>query len=87
MLKPFGDRVVAVEKKAAEKTASGIFLPAGEIREKTLLAEIREIGQEVKNVRVGDDVIFREYATVEVKVDGEKFLIAKEEDVLAKVEK
>lgn len=49
MLKPFGDRVVAVEKKAAEKTASGIFLPAGEkIREKTLLAEIREIGQEVK---------------------------------------
>lgn len=51
------------------------------------MAEIREIGQEVKNVRVGDDVIFREYATVEVKVDGEKFLIAKEEDVLAKVEK
>lgn len=87
MLKPLGDRIVAKEEKAAEKTASGIFLPSGDSREKSLIAEIVAVGSDVKNVSKGDRVIFREYATTEVKLDGEKFLIAKEEDILAKIEK
>ncbi len=87
MLKPFGDRIVATEEKAAEKTASGIFLPAGDTREKSLVALVAEVGPDVKFVKKGDRVIFREYATTSVKLDGAKFLIAKEEDVLAKIEK
>ena len=86
MLKPLGDRIVATEEKTAEKTASGIFLPAGDAREKSLVAVVETVGEKVENVKKGDKIIFREYATTEVKIDGKKFLIAKVEDVLAKVE-
>ena len=85
MLKPLGDRVVAVTEKAADKTASGIFLPT-ENREKSSVAIIESVGDKVKNVKKGDKVVFREYAATEVKIDGEKFMVVKEEDILAKVE-
>ena len=85
MLKPLGDRVVAMTEKAAEKTASGIFLPT-ENKEKSSVAIVESVGDKVANIKKGDKIVFREYASTDVKINGDKFLILKEEDILAKVE-
>jgi chaperonin GroES len=39
----------------------------------------------VKHVKVGDKIIYKEYSTTELKIDGTEYLIVKEEDVLATI--
>lgn len=81
-IKPLADRVVAVREKAQEKTASGLYLPDN-AKEKPVVAKIEAIGPDVKNLKVGDRIIYKEYSTTELKVDDVEYLIVKEEDVLA----
>ena len=81
-IKPLADRIVAVREAAETKTASGLFLPDG-AKEKPVVATVVAVGKEVKEVKVGDRVVYKEYAPTELKVGGEEFLILKEEDVLA----
>lgn len=83
-IKPLADRVVAVRVEAAEKTASGLYLPDN-AKEKPVIAEVKAAGPDVKNVKVGDKVIYKEYSTTELKLDGTEYLILKEEDILATV--
>ena len=80
-LKPLKDRVVAVVEKPLEKTKSGILL--GEAKEKPAYAVVESVGPEVKEVKKGDKVVYKEYSTTEIKVDGKEYIILKEEDVLA----
>ena len=80
-IKPLGDRVVAVKEAAATKTASGILL--GEAKEKSNLAVIESVGPDVKEVKKGDRIIYRDYSATEIKIDNEEYLIIKEEDILA----
>lgn len=83
-IKPLGDRVVAVREKAAEKTASGLYLPDN-AKEKPVAAEVKAVGPDVKGVKVGDKILYKEYSTTEVKVDKTDYLLVKEEDILATV--
>jgi len=83
-LKPLGERVVAVREKTAAKTAAGLYLPE-DAKEKSQIAQVVAVGGGVKEVRVGDKIIIREYSTTDIKIDGTEYLIAKEEDVLAVV--
>lgn len=83
-IKPLGDRVVAVREEAKTQTASGIYLPDSS-KEKPVMAEVKAVGTEVKNVKVGDKIIYKEYSTTELKIDGTEFLIVREEDILATV--
>ncbi|MBQ3445230.1 co-chaperone GroES [Candidatus Saccharibacteria bacterium] len=80
-LKPLKDRIVAKVEKPAEKTASGILL--GEAKEKPAYAVVESVGPEVKEVKKGDKIVYKEYSTTEVKVDESDYIILKEEDVLA----
>lgn len=80
-LKPLKDRVVAVVEKPLEKTASGILL--GEAKEKPAYAVVESVGPEVKEVKKGDKVVYKEYSTTEIKVDDKEYIILKEEDILA----
>ena len=80
-IKPLADRVVAIKEAALEKTASGIYL--GEAKEKTSHAKVESVGPDVKNVKKGDKIIFREYSATEIKVGQTDYLIIKEEDILA----
>ena len=80
-LKPLKDRVVAVVEKPLEKTKSGIFL--GEAKEKPAYAVVESVGAEVKDVKKGDKIIYKEYSTTEIKVDDKEYIILKEEDILA----
>jgi len=80
-IKPLADRVVAKKDAPQEKTASGLYL--GEAKEKPNYAKVTEVGKDVKEIKKGDKVVYREYGATEVKIGGEEYLIIKEEDVLA----
>ena len=81
-LKPLDDRVVAIREEAATKTNSGLYLPAGK-KEKSQIAKVVAVGSNVKEVKVDDHIVVREYSTTDIKVDGVEYIIVKEEDILA----
>jgi chaperonin GroES len=83
-IKPLADRVVAERVEVATKTASGLYLPDN-AKEKPVVAKVTAVGPEVKSLKVGDKIVYKEYSTTELKVDGTEYLIVKEEDVLATV--
>ena len=91
-LAPLGDRVVLKQLEAEETTKSGIVLP-GTAQEKPQQAEIIAVGpggivdgKEVEmQVAVGDKVIYSKYAGTEVKLDGEEFIVVRQNDIVAKV--
>jgi chaperonin GroES len=81
-LQPLADYVVTVAEEAKNKTSSGIFLPDN-AAEKPKTAKVVAVGSDVKNVKVGDRVVYKTYSTTEVKVDGDEYILVKEEDILA----
>jgi chaperonin GroES len=92
-LKPLNDRVVLKQLKAEETTKSGIVLP-GQAKEKPQEAEVVAVGpggfvegkEVIMQVVVGDKVIYSKYAGTEVKLEGEEYIIVKQNDILAVVE-
>lgn len=88
---PIHDHLVVKIEEEEEKTKSGIVLPdtAKEKPQKGKVVAVGkgktlENGQKIPlEVKVGDMVIFSKYAGTEVKLDGEKYLILTESDVLA----
>ncbi|MDO4450257.1 MAG: co-chaperone GroES [Moraxella sp.] len=93
-IRPLHDRIVVRRTEEEQKTAGGIILP-GSAQEKPQQGEIIAVGKgqirdngEVRplDVKVGDKVLFGQYAGQTVKVDGEELLIMKESDVLGVLE-
>lgn len=80
-IKPLNDRVVAVREEAQTKTASGLYLPDN-AKEKPMLAKVVAVGTDVKMVKISDKILYKEYSTTEIKIDGTEYLIVKEEDIL-----
>lgn len=92
---PLGDRVLVKRLEPLQKTKGGIVLPDS-AQEKPKEAEVIAVGPGKVNekgeripvyVKVGDKIVFTSYAGTEIKVDGEEYLIMREEDILAKLEK
>ena len=85
-LVPLGDRVVLKQLVAEETTKSGIVIP-GQEKEKPQQAEVIAVGpgtDDVKmEVEVGDKIIYSKYSGTEVKLEDEKYIIVKQEDILA----
>ena len=92
-LVPLSDRVVLQQVEAEETTKSGIILSSA-AQEKPQEAKVLAVGpggivdgKEVKmQVKVGQKVIYSEYAGTEVKLDGETYIVVRESDILAIVE-
>ena len=92
-LVPLGDKIVLKQLKAEETTKSGIVLP-GQAKEKPQEAEVIAVGpggvvdgkEVVMQVKVGDKVIYSKYAGTDVELEGEKYIIVKQNDILAIVE-
>ena len=84
-IKPLGDRVVIAPAKAEEKTASGIIIPdtAKEKPQKGKVVAVAENKENPLTVKVGNEVLYGKYAGTEITIDGEDYLIMKEEDILA----
>ena len=83
-LTPLADRVVAVKEEAQTRTASGLYLPDS-AKEKAVAAKVVAVGPDAKAVKIDQRIIYKEYSTTEVKIDGTEYLILKEEDILATV--
>ena len=84
-IKPLGDRVVIAPAKAEEKTASGIIIPdtAKEKPQKGTVVAVADNKENPLTVKVGNEVLYGKYAGTEITIEGEDYLIMKEEDILA----
>ena len=89
-LKPLADRVLVKPDEAEQKTASGLYI-ASNAQEKpqrgTIVAvgagKVNDKGERIPmDVKVGDRVLFGKYSGQNVKVDGEEFLVMREEDIM-----
>ncbi|NLP37134.1 MAG: co-chaperone GroES [Firmicutes bacterium] len=92
-IQPLGDRVVIKPIEAEEKTASGIVLP-DKAKEKPQEGEVVAVGNGrildngtrlEMDVAVGDRVLFSKYAGTEIKLEGEEYLIMRQDDILGKL--
>lgn len=85
-IKPLADRVLIKPAPAEEKTAGGIIIP-DTAKEKPLQGEVLAVGNGTKDeemvLKAGDTVIYGKYSGTEVELDGEKYLIMRQSDVLA----
>ena len=89
-LTPLFARVVLKQLVAEETTKSGIVLP-GQAKEKPQQAEVIAVGpggvvdgkEITMQVKVGDKVIYSKYSGTEVELDNEKYVIVKQNDILA----
>ena len=89
-LTPLFDRVVLKQLVVEETTKSGIVLP-GQAKEKPQQAEVIAVGpggvvdgkEITMQVKVGDKVIYSKYSGTEVELDNEKYVIVKQNDILA----
>lgn len=92
-IKPLSDRVVIKKLEAEETTKSGIVL-TGTAKERPQEALIVAVGpgaivdgsRVAMDVKNGDKVLYSKYAGTEVKVDGQEYIILKQDDILAIVE-
>ena len=92
-LVPLFDRVVLKQLVVEETTKSGIVLP-GQAKEKPQQAEVVAVGpggvvdgkEITMQVKAGDKVIYSKYSGTEVEVDDEKYVVVKQNDILAVIE-
>jgi len=92
-IRPLHDRVVIRRGEEETKTAGGILLP-GSAAEKPSQGEVLAVGNgqitdngvRALDIKVGDKVLFGQYAGSTVKVNGEELLIMKESDIFAVIE-
>lgn len=93
-LRPLQDRIIVKRLEEESKTAGGIFIPET-AKEKPQKGEVVAVGNGKKtddgkilpvDVKTGDKVLFGKYAGTEIKVDGEEFLIMREDDILGIME-
>ena len=89
-IKPLADRVIIEPRSAEVKTASGIFIP-DTAQEKPQKGKVLAVGtgtkDEVMILKAGDSVLYGKYAGTEITYENEKYLIMRQSDVLAIIEK
>ena len=85
-IKPLADRVLVVPAPAEERTIGGIIIP-DTAKEKPRKGEVVAVGNGTKDeemiVKVGDTVLYGKYAGTELELDGTKYLIMRQSDILA----
>lgn len=83
-INPLADYIVAQSEEAQERTASGLYLTQA-AQEKPKTAKVVAVGKDVKQIKVGDRILYKSYSTTDVKVEKDDYILVKEEDVLATV--
>ena len=89
-IKPLEDRIVIKQVDAEQTTASGLVIP-DTAKEKPQEGEVIAVGEgkykedgtrQTLDVKAGDRVLFGKYSGSEIKLDGEEFLIMREDEIL-----
>lgn len=93
-IRPLNDRILVKRLEEEEKTAGGIIIP-DTAKEKPAEGEIVSVGPGKLNdhgervpmdVKAGDRVLFSKYGGTDVKIEGQDYLIMREDDILGVVE-
>ncbi|MBU0504820.1 MAG: co-chaperone GroES [bacterium] len=93
-IRPLHDRIIVKRLEEQEKTKGGIIIPDS-AKEKPQEGEVLAVGNGKSledgkvlplDVKVGDKILFSKYSGTEIKVDGNEYLIMREEDVQAVIE-
>jgi chaperonin GroES len=93
-LRPLQDRILVKRIEEEAKTAGGIYIP-DTAKEKPQMGQIVSVGNGKKtedgkvipvDVKAGDRVLFGKYSGTEVKVEGEEYLIMREDDILGVID-
>ena len=94
-IRPMQDRIIVKRLEEESKTAGGLFIP-DTAKEKPQKGEVIAVGKGKKtddgkvialDVKAGDQVLFGKYAGTEIKIEGEEYLIMREDDILGVIEK
>lgn len=90
-IRPLHDRLIVKRLEAEQKTKGGIIIPDS-AKEKPQEGEVLAVGngkilddgkKVPLDVKVGDRVLFSKYSGTDIKIDGEEYLILKEDDIQA----
>jgi len=93
-LRPLHDRILVTRLKEGEQRRGGIIIPDS-AKEKPQQAEVKAVGngklldsgeRVALDVKAGDRILFGKYSGAEIKLDGEEYLILKEDEILAVLE-
>ena len=91
-LKPLGSRIIIEPIEEDKTTESGIVIPETAEKERPIKGKVLAVGpgrvtdsgeRVPVSIKVGDTVLFKKYGPDEIEMDGKKYLVADEEDVLA----
>ena len=94
-IRPLHDRIIVERLEEETKTAGGLIIP-DTAKEKPQQGKVIAVGKGKKtedgkvlplDVKVGDKVLFGKYAGTDIKIDGQEFLMMREDDILGVVEK
>jgi len=81
--KPLGDRILVNVLPEREVTKGNLLIP-DMAKERPMEAEVLAVGRRNLGVEVGDHIYFGKYSGTEIELEGEKYLILKEDDILGK---
>lgn len=93
-IRPLQDRLIVQRLDEQEKTAGGLYIP-DTAKEKPQQGKVISVGKgkvredgtvQPLDLKSGDKILFGKYSGTEIKLDGEEFLIMREDDVLGVVE-
>jgi chaperonin GroES len=93
-IRPLNDRVLLKRIEAEQKTSGGILIPDN-AKEKPVEAKVIAVGngkilengiRQTPALKAGDKVLFGKWSGNEIKIEGEEFLLIKEEEILAVIE-
>ena len=93
--KPLSNHIFIEPLSQEKATKSGIVLPENAEKEKPMLGKVTAVGPGKINekgdriamsVKVGDKILFKKYGPDEIEVEGKKYLVGDEDDVLAVIE-
>ena len=93
-IRPLHDRIIVERLEEETKTAGGLIIP-DTAKEKPQQGKVIAVGKGKKtedgkilplDVKVGDKILFGKYAGTEIKIEGQEFLMMREDDVLGVVE-
>ena len=93
-IRPLHDRIIVKRLQETEKTAGGLYIP-DTAKEKPVEGKVIAVGSgklledgtvRKPDVKAGDKVLLAKYSGSEIKIDGEEYLILREDDLLGVVE-
>lgn len=87
-IKPLSKNILIEATEEGEKTQSGIFIPDTAKKDEPERGKVVAVGSDDDlEVKKGDVVLFKKYGPTKIKVDDKEYLIAKQSDILAIIEK